>query len=95
MDTDKLLEIGARGVHLLFETPEIEAAFEQDAERLRTGLAGRHHEVQCAIDALLRLDDVEQGRRLIAGLPAEVRHVLVLLYFDLLDGHLRRAPVWH
>ncbi len=95
MDTDKLLEIGARGIHLLFDTEEIEAAFEQDADRLRTDLAGRHAEVQCAIDALVRLDDVEEGRRLISQLPSEVRHVLVLLYFDLLDVHLRRAPVWH
>lgn len=95
MDTEQLLEMGARGVHLLFDTAEIAEAFRRDAERLRSDLAGRHAEVQCAIDALIALDDLGEGRRLIASLPSEVRHVLVLLYFDLLDGHVRRVFVLH
>lgn len=95
MDTDELLEIGARGIHLLFETGEIAQAFAQDADLLRNGLAGRHAEVQSAIDALVQLDDLAAGRRLIGSLRDDIRHVLVLLYFDLLDGHLRRAQVFH
>jgi hypothetical protein len=84
-----LLELGARGIHLLFDREVIARAFEQDADRLRLGLADRHAEVQFAIDALVQVDDVAEGRRLIEGLAEDVRHVLVLLYFDLLDGHLR------
>ncbi len=95
MDTEKLLEIGARGIHLLFETGEIEAAFEQDADALRDELAGRSAEVHRAIDTLMRLDDVSQGRRFIDHLDDEIRHVLVLIYFDLLDSHVRRAATLH
>lgn len=95
MDTEKLLEIGARGIHLLFDTPEIEAAFEQDADSLRNELVGRSAEVGSAIDALLRLDDANQGRRFIDHLDDEIRHVLVLIYFDLLDTHVRRAATLH
>jgi len=91
MDTEKLLDLGARGVHLLFANHEIEAAFERDAAALRDELAGRAAEVQCAIDALLRLDDLEDGRAFIDGLDTGIRHALVLIYFDLLDTHVRRA----
>ena len=95
MDTEKLLEIGARGIHLLFANDEIEAAFEQDADVLRNDLAGRNAEVNSAIEALLRLDDVTQGRRLIDHLDDEIRHVLVLIYFDLLDTHVRQGATLH
>ena len=95
MDTEKLLEIGARGIHLLFANDEIEAAFEQDADSLRNDHVGRSTEVNAAIDALLRLDDVTQGRRLIDHLDDEIRHVLVLIYFDLLDTHVRQGATLH
>ena len=91
MDTEKLLDLGARGVHLLFANHEIEAAFEQDADSLRDELAGRAAEVQSAIDALMRLDDLPRSRAFIDGLDDGIRHVLVLIYFDLLDTHVRRA----
>jgi len=90
MDTEQLLELGARGVHLLFDNTEIEAAFERDAAALREEIAGRHAEVQGAIAALMELDDVDEGRALIDSLDDGIRHVLVLIYFDLLDSHARR-----
>jgi hypothetical protein len=95
MDTEKLLELGARGVHLLFGNDEIEAAFERDAAGLRDELAGRAAEVQNAIDMLMAVDDVDRGRAFIEGLDAGIRHVLVLIYFDLLDTHVRRAATLH
>jgi hypothetical protein len=91
MDTGKLLDLGARGVHLLFANDEIESAFERDARALRDELAGRAAEVQAAIDALLGLEDLARGRALIHSLDACVRDVLVLVYFDLLDTHVRRG----
>ena len=95
MDTEKLLDLGARGVHLLFANHQIEAAFERDAAALRDGIVGRAVEVQSAIDALLALDDVDRGRAFIDTLDEEIRHVLVLIYFDLLDTHVRRAATLH
>lgn len=95
VDTEKLLEIGARGIHLLFDTSAIEAAFERGADSLREELAGRGAEVQAAIDTLMHLQDVPHGRAFIDSLDESIRHVLVLIYFDLLDGHVRRAAPLH
>ena len=89
LDTDRLLEIGERGIHLLFDTDTIQTAFEQDAERLRLELAGRVAEVHLAIEQVVRLSSLEEARGFIADLAPAVRHVLVLLYFELLDGRLR------
>ena len=95
MDTTSLLELSARGVHLLFANDEIEAAFEQDASALRAELAGRSAEVSSAIDTLMQLDDLGRGRALIDSLDAHVRHILVLIYFDLLDTHVRSEATRH
>jgi hypothetical protein len=93
-DTDRLLEIGERGIHLLFDADTIHTAFEQDAERLRVELAGRVAEVHGAIDQVVRLQSLDEARHFIADLTPAVRHVLVLLYFELLDGRLRtHAPL--
>ena len=94
LDTDRLLEIGERGIHLLFDAATIHDAFEQDAERLRFELAGRVAEVHGAIEQVVRLASLDDARRFVAELAPAVRHVLVLLYFELLDGRLReRAPL--
>jgi len=95
VDTERLLEIGERGIHLLFDTSMITAAFEQDADLLRAAVAGRYEEIHFAVAHLADLESVAQGRRFIESLSAPVRHVVVLLYFELLDGRLRRHPILH
>ncbi len=95
MDTERLLEVGERGIHLLFDRDVIAEAFRQDADRLREELASRSDEVHVAIEQLVEMDDVAEGRRFIGSLHPAVRHVLVLLYFELLDGRMRRDPVLH
>lgn len=93
MDTQRLLESGARGVHLLFDTGTIAAAFEQTAEGLRAVVDREIDTIQSAVQHLLQLPDAQKGRDYIAGLPRELQYVIVLLYFELLDGRLRRGPV--
>jgi hypothetical protein len=95
MDTERLLEIGERGLHLLFDTEAIHEAFGQDARTLRRALDGRQDEIEFALGHLAEIQSVEQGRRFIGSLPPPVRHVVVLLYFELLDGRLRRHRVLH
>ena len=95
MNTEKLLDLGARGVHLLFANAEIESAFERDAVALRDQLAGRAAEVQAAIDALMAIEDLDRGRAFIDSLDDAIRDVLVLIYFDLLDPHVRRGATLH
>lgn len=95
MDTNHLLEVGARGIHLLFDTDIIHEAFGQDADRLRTAIEGRFCEIQAAIEDLVRLPSVDDGRRFIQDLAPAIRHVLVLLYFELLDRRLRDGTALH
>ena len=95
MDTERLLDIGSRGIHLLFDTDMIVHAFSQDADRLRDELDGRFDEVHFAIDGIVNMEDAEKARQFVQALPDSVRHVLVLLYFELLDGRMRDAAVLH
>jgi len=89
MDTQRLLESGARGLHLLFDTETIAQAFEQRAEDLRDVVDRDLDTIQTAVEQLLELPDAQAGRLFIAGLPRTVQYVIVLLYFELLDGSLR------
>ena len=95
VDTEKLLEVGERGIHLLFDRQMISEAFDQDADLLRADIEGRIEEVHGAIQRLVELPDPEAGQRFISCLAPSVRHVLVLLYFELLDGRLRDNPTLH
>ncbi len=91
----QLLEMGERGIHLLFETPMIEDAFGQDGPTLQRIVETRLAEVHCAVKKLLELGSPEAARSFVAALPLEVRHVLVLLYFELLDDRLREHQTRH
>jgi hypothetical protein len=51
--------------------------------------------VERAIRGLLAQPDCDAGRAFVATLPRELQYVLVLLYFELLDGRLRRRRTLH
>jgi hypothetical protein len=95
MNTDMLMEAGERGIHLLFETETISEAFRQDADRLREALTGRTEEIHFVVRHLVKLRDANTAREYIAGLAPSLRHILVLLYFELLDSRLRQRPMLH
>jgi hypothetical protein len=95
MDTELLMAASERGIHLLFETETIAEAYRQDVDRLRDALAGRLDEVQFVIRHVLKLGDANAARDYIAGLAPALRHILVLLYFELLDSRLRERPTLH
>ncbi len=95
MTPRQFLEMGERGIHLLFEIPMIEDAFGQDAPTLRRILTTRLSEVHSAVERLLALDSPEVGRSFVAALPRDIRHVLVLLYFELLDDRIRSHYTRH
>jgi hypothetical protein len=96
LDAEGIFFAGERGFHLLFDTRTIAAAFEEDATTLRRVVGLRRHEVEQTLARILELDDLGDAREVIAGLAPELRHVLVLLYFELLEGRVRRyGPVLH
>lgn len=95
MDTDLLMATGERGIHLLFDTETIAEAYRQDADCLRDALAGRLEEVHFVIRHVLKLRDLNAARQYISSLAPALRHILVLLYFELLDSRLRKHPTLH
>lgn len=96
MDAEHIFRAGEQGIHLLFEPATIGAAFAEDPERLRAIVLRRRAEIQGVLDELLALDSAAQARRFIAALPRELRHVLVVLYFEVLERRLlRRGRVLH
>jgi hypothetical protein len=96
MDPESLFFAGERGYHLLFDPPTIEAAYAADPAVMRTMVTARRREVEASLASLLACDTAAEARDLIGGLSEECRHVLVLLYFELLEGRVRRhAPVTH
>jgi hypothetical protein len=95
MDTERLLAAGERGSHLLFDTRTIAEAYSQDARRLEAVVRSDAPAVERAIHGLLAQRDCSEGRAFVASLPRELQYVLVLLYFEALDGRLRKRRVLH
>ena len=95
MQTQRLLDCGERGIHLLFDTPLIAEAFGQDARSLRRNVDEQLAENQTADQHVLELPSPEIAREFIACLPRNLQHVLVLLYFELLDDRLRKRETRH
>ena len=95
MDAEGVLLAGERGIHLLFDIETITAAFEQDGEALQQVFARRRLEIESVLAQLLALPTAIDARIFIESLPRELQYVLVLLYFELLDGRLRHRPTVH
>ena len=89
MDTNRLLDAGERGTHLLFDRHEIQEAFSEGAGDLHDIVGARMEEIHAAVEHVVSLQDLGAARRFVSSLPREVRHVLVLLYFELLDTRVR------
>jgi hypothetical protein len=89
MDTNRLLDAGERGTHLLFDHSEIQDAFSEDAGDLQDIVGTRMEEIHAAVESVVSIPDLVAARRFVSSLPREVRHVLVLLYFELLETRVR------
>jgi hypothetical protein len=95
MDAEGILFSAERGIHLLFDTDIIAEAFEQDGETLRALVEARRTDVELVLVQLLTLPSALEARRFISALPRDLQYVLVLLYFELLDGRLGEARTLH
>ena len=95
MDADRLLAASARGTHLLFDNPTIAAAFAQDPARLERVILEEGPHLQTVLEDLLAQPSAVEGRRYLEQLSEDVRHILVLVYFEQLDGRLRAERIVH
>jgi len=87
---DSVFLLGERGFHLLFDAATISAAFDEDPGAVRAAVVAHRRELEGVLGEILGIDDALAARTLIATLPSELRHVLVHLYFEILESRLRR-----
>lgn len=93
-DTERLLESGARGCHVLFDNEMILKAYTQDTQRLYMTLEERFDEIQESIALLLDMDAADASHFFDALAP-ETRSIIVLLYFEILDTRMRQRSTIH
>lgn len=89
MDTNRLLDAGECGTHLLFDRSSIQEAFSNRPRDLHGIVGARIDEIHAAVEHVVSIANLADARRFVSSLPADVRHVLVLLYFELLDTRMR------
>jgi hypothetical protein len=87
---ERIFLLGERGLHLLFDAATILAAFGEDPGMLREAVVVHRHELEAVLGEIACSDDAATAKTLIAALPPELRHVLVHLYFEILESRLRR-----
>ena len=93
MNGDGIFELGERGYHLLFDEGTIASALSEDPSALRAVIVAHRGELEDVLTEILGIPDARAARMLIAALPCELRHVLVHLYFEILEGRMRRCGV--
>jgi hypothetical protein len=87
---ESIFLLGERGFHLLFDAATISAAFGEDPGALRAAVVAHRSELEGVLGEILGIDDAVAAKTLIAALPPELRHVLVHLYFEILETRLRQ-----
>ena len=90
MNGDGVFELGERGYHLLFDHATITAALGTDPDSLREVVVAHRDELEAVLGEILGIADAGTARALIEALPEGLRHVLVHLYFEILEGRMRR-----
>ena len=89
------MAVSERGTHLLFDNETIAEAYAQDPGRLERVILCEGPHLQTVIEDLLRQPTAVEGRQYLDQLSRDVRYILVLVYFELLDGRLLAARVVH
>ena len=87
---ESIFLLGERGLHLLFDGATISAALGEDPGMLRVAVVAHRDELEAVLGQIVGIDDAATAKTLIAALPPELRHVLVHLYFEILESRLRR-----
>ena len=80
-----VLRLGANGNHVLFENDRIREAFAKREEELAD--LGSEHVLQIrqAIREVLAIPEFEGKKQFISALPRDIQHVLIFLYFQMIE----------
>jgi len=92
---ESIFLLGERGMHLLFDDAAIAAAFGEDPNALRAAVRAHRTELESVLAEILCAGDAGAARLVIADLPPALRHVLVHLYFEVLEARLARQGTVH
>ena len=96
LNTEFLIEEGLKGNHLLFSRERICEAFSRSPGTLDHLLQSRRDAINEVVGTLLSQPNLEEGREYVSGLARDDQHILILLYFQLVDSLLlRRNPIVH
>jgi hypothetical protein len=79
---------GLRGNHILFDNDQIKRAFAKGDLELTTLGVERVREVREALRDIFEMAGTEERRDYITRLPEEVQHILVFLYFQILEKNI-------
>jgi hypothetical protein len=80
-----VIQLGAHGNHVLFENERIREAFAKKEEEL-ADLGSEHVlQVRQAIRDVLAIPEFEGKKQYISALPQDIQHVLIFLYFQMIE----------
>ena len=85
---DYVIAQGLRGNHILFDNETIRRAFEKGSGELTSLGVERVREVREALRDIFSTPGTEDKRDYIQQLPEEVKHILVFLYFQILEKNI-------
>lgn len=80
-----VIQLGVHGNHILFDNDRIRETFakrEEDLADLGSELVAQ---VRGALGQVLNIPDVDGKKNFIAGLPPQIQHVLIFLYFQMVE----------
>jgi hypothetical protein len=84
-----IFDLGMKGSHLLFDNQIIREAFQKDREELADLGSEKIGELRSVLRDIFQIPDLEGKREYIAGLPEKIQHVLIFLYFQIVEKNLK------
>lgn len=84
-----ILDLGMRGSHLLFDNQIIREAFQKNNEELADLGSERVGELRSVLKEIFQIPDLEGKKEYIADLPEDLQHVLIFLYFQIVEKNLK------
>ena len=83
-----VLYLGAQGNHILFDNERIRETFTKEEDELADLGTELVSQVRQALHQVLSIPEFEAKKDFISSLPRDVQHVLIFLYFQMVEKTL-------
>ncbi len=84
-----ILDMGMKGNHLLFNNQRIREAFQRNNEELADLGSEKVGELRRILKEIFQIPDLEGKKEYIEHLPEEIQHVLIFLYFQIVEQNIK------